>query len=250
MKLSIIIPVYNERKSLELILARIQAINLDQEIIIVDDGSTDGTREFLKKLSETQDPIPEMKIPPHPPFDKGGNGWISRIRIFFQDRNQGKGAALKRGIAEATGEVIIIQDADQEYNPEDYPKLLKPIAESRAEVVYGSRFLNNPRRAFIFQFYWANRFLTFFSNLCSGLALTDMETCYKLFKSEVIKSIFLEQNRFGFEPEITAKLAKKKVAIVEVPISYQGRSRQEGKKINWKDGFNAVWCILKYNLFN
>ncbi len=232
MKLSIIIPVYNERKSLELILARIQAINLDQEIIIVDDGSTDGTREFLRKLPETR--------------TQAGN----RVRIFFQDQNQGKGAALKRGIAEATGEVIIIQDADLEYNPEDYPKLLKPIAESRAQVVYGSRFLNNPRRAFIFQFYWANRFLTFFSNLCSGLALTDMETCYKLFKSEVIKSISLEQNRFGFEPEITAKLAKKKVAIVEVPISYQGRSRQEGKKINWKDGFSAVWCILKYNLFN
>ncbi|MDD5223536.1 MAG: glycosyltransferase family 2 protein [bacterium] len=229
MKLSIIIPVYNERKSLELILARVQAVNLDQEIIIVDDGSTDGTREFLKKLPEAQAGSP--------------------VRIFFQDRNQGKGAALKRGIAEAAGEVIIIQDADLEYNPGDYPKLLEPIAAGRAEVVYGSRFLNNSRRVFIFQFYWANRFLTFLSNRCSGLALTDMETCYKLFKSGLIKSIPLEQNRFGFEPEITAKLAQKKVGITEVPISYQGRSRREGKKIKWQDGFNAVWCILKYNLF-
>jgi glycosyltransferase involved in cell wall biosynthesis len=209
-----------------------------------------------------------MKIPPHPPladtlgeprgqpshrlgqaFDKGGNGGISRVRIFFQNRNQGKGAALRRGIAEAAGEVMVIQDADLEYNPGDYPKLLEPIAAGRAEVVYGSRFLNNPRRVFIFQFYWANRFLTFLSNRCSGLALTDMETCYKLFKSGLIKSIPLEQNRFGFEPEITAKLARKKVRILEVPISYQGRSRREGKKIKWRDGFNAVWCILKYNLF-
>lgn len=230
MKLSIIIPVYNERKSLELILARIQAVNLDQEIIIVDDGSTDGTREFLQKLPEAQ-----------------AN---NRVRIFFQDRNRGKGAALRRGIAEAAGEVIVIQDADLEYNPGDYPKLLEPIAAGRAEVVYGSRFLNNPRRVFIFQFYWANRFLTFLSNRCSGLKLTDMETCYKLFKSGLIKSIPLEQNRFGFEPEITAKLARKKVRILEVPISYQGRSRREGKKIKWRDGFNAVWCILKYNFFD
>lgn len=230
MKLSIIIPVYNERKSLELILARVQAVNLDQEVIIVDDGSTDGTREFLKILPEAQAGSP--------------------VRIFFQDRNQGKGAAVKRGIAEAAGEVIIIQDADLEYNPGDYQKLLEPIAAGRAEVVYGSRFLSNPRRAFIFQFYWANRFLTFLFNRCSGLALTDMETCYKLFKSGLIKSIPLEQNRFGFEPEITAKLARKKIRILEVPISYQGRSLREGKKIKWRDGFNAVFCILKYNFFD
>lgn len=232
MKLSIIIPVYNEKNSLEQILAKIQALNLEKEIIIVDDGSTDGTREIIKKLSEAQPVAPDP------------------IRFFFQDQNYGKGAAIRKGIREATGEVITIQDADLEYNPGDYPELLKPIAGGQAEVVYGSRFSRNPRRAFIPRFYWANRFLTWLSNRCSGLALTDMETCYKMFTSEVIKSIALEENRFGFEPEITAKLARKKAKILEVPISYQGRSRREGKKINWPDGINAVWCILKYNFFD
>ena len=228
MKLSVIIPVYNERKSLKLILEKVRAVSLDQEIIIVDDGSTDGTRDFLLSL----------------PDSEPGTG---RIRVFLQEKNQGKGAAVRRGIREAVGEIIVIQDADLEYNPEDYRKLLKPILEGQAEVVYGSRFLNNPREAFIFQFYWANRFLTRLFNLCSGLTLTDMETCYKMFKSEVIKSIPLEQNRFGVEPEITARLVRKKVKILEAPISYQGRSRREGKKIKWRDGVSAVWCILKYN---
>jgi glycosyltransferase involved in cell wall biosynthesis len=218
-------PVFNEAGTIHTIVKRVQNVAIEKEIIIVDDCSTDGTRELLKGVQE------------------------ANIRIFYHDKNQGKGAALRTGLSHVTGDVCVIQDADLEYNPEEYHRLLKPILDGRADVVYGSRFLSSDeRRVLLFWHSLGNQFLTLLSNMFTNLNLTDMETGYKMFRVEVIKGMKLEQNRFGFEPEFTAKIVKKKWRIYEIGISYRGRDYLEGKKIGWRDGVAALWCIVKYNL--
>ena len=244
MKLSVVMPVYNEMRFIEEILKRVQAVDLEKEIIIIDDYSTDGTREFLQELMKAQQSVNPARLG----FSIGVKLRIDNIKIIFQEKNMGKGAALRRGFKEAQGDVVVIQDADLEYDPQDYHKLLEPIRRGEADVVYGSRFLGGPHRVLFFWHYLGNRFLTLLSNVFTNLSLTDMETCYKMFRQEVLNSIELEQNRFGFEPEVTAKVAKERWRIYEVPISYYGRTYEEGKKINWKDGIKAIWCILRYNL--
>ena len=226
MKLSVVIPVFNEAKTIREIIKRVQDVSIEKELIIVDDCSKDGTQDVLKTLSE------------------------SNIRVVTHRENMGKGAAIRTGLQQVTGDVVVIQDADLEYNPQEYHRLLQPILDGRADVVFGSRFLTTEeRRVLYFWHFLGNTFLTFLSNMFTNLNLSDMETGFKVFKAEVIRNINIEENRFGFEPEITAKIAKRRYRIYEVGISYSGRDYSEGKKIGWKDGVRAIWCILKYNLF-
>lgn len=227
MQLSVVIPVFNEKNTIRDIIDRIKSSPVkDIEIIVVDDFSTDGTREILR---ESIEPLV--------------------ARIIYHEKNMGKGAALRSGFKEVTGDYVIVQDADLEYDPSEYPLLMKPMIEGRADVVYGSRFSGmGPHRVLFFWHYAGNLLLTLVSNIFTNLTLTDMETCYKMFRREIIQSIQIQENRFGFEPEITAKIAKTKCRIYEVGISYYGRTYDEGKKIGWKDGFRALYCIFKYNL--
>jgi glycosyltransferase involved in cell wall biosynthesis len=227
MKLSVVMPVYNEQATLAEVISRVLAVPLDVELICVDDGSTDGSRELLAQL-----------ISAHP-----------QVRVLLQPKNIGKGAALRRGIQEATGDYVIIQDADLEYDPSDYPALLRPLIEGKADVVYGSRFTGSgPHRVLYFWHSVANHILTLISNALTNMNLTDMETCYKIFRREILQSIPIEEDRFGFEPEITVKIAKRRLRVYEVGISYWGRTYEEGKKIGWKDGVQALFCLLKYTL--
>jgi glycosyltransferase involved in cell wall biosynthesis len=246
MKVSVVIPVYNERGFIEEVLLRVQAVPIDKEIIVVDDRSLDGTRLLLEELDKAQS---EGKRQVSVQNGKS-QLQLGNIRFLFQAENCGKGAALRRGFEAATGDIILVQDADLEYDPKEYPKLLEPILDGRADVVYGSRFMGSPQRVHYFWHYAGNKFLTLLSDIFTNLKLTDMETCYKVFRREVLQGIKLESNRFGFEPEITAKIAKGNWRIYEVGISYAGRSYAEGKKITWRDGFTALWCILRFNLFD
>lgn len=231
MKLSVVIPVFNERATISELLRRVAEAplpdGLELETVVVEDGSTDGTRELLRGFAQEG----------NPPF-----------RLVEQPRNQGKGAALRRGFQEATGEIVLVQDADLEYSPRDYPRLLDPILQGEADVVYGSRFLGGPHRVLFFWHYLGNKALTTLSNMLTDLNLSDMETCYKVFRRELLEGVTLRSNRFGIEPELTARFARKGARIYEVPISYHGRTYAEGKKIGWKDGLVAVWAILRYNL--
>lgn len=228
MKISVVIPVYNEVRTIAEIVTRVQSVALEKEIIIVDDGSTDGTQNRLKDIDQSQ----------------------NNVKIVYHDRNQGKGAALRTGFESVSGDIIIIQDADLEYDPKEYPKLLEPLLDGRAEVVYGSRFIGGAHRVLFFWHYVGNKALTLLSNVMNNINLTDMETCYKAFKSQILKDISIKSNRFGYEPEFTAKVAKKGFRIYEVPISYNGRTYSEGKKINWKDGIVAIFTILWFKFFD
>ena len=227
MKLSVVVAAFDERATIAEVIRRVRAVDvgLDKEIIVVDDGSADGTREILQALA-----IPELKVVLH-------------------GKNLGKGAALRTGFAKAEGNIVLVQDADLEYDPREYPRLLEPILDGRADVVYGSRFLGGPHRVLYFWHYVGNRFLTTFSNMLSNLNLTDMETCYKVFRREVLGKIELKSSRFGFEPEITMKVAKLKCHVYEVPISYSGRDYSEGKKIGWRDGLAAIFHLVRFRFF-
>ena len=225
MKLSVVMPVYNEKATLRQVVERVLSVGLEIELLCVDDGSSDGSRDILAELAQSN----------------------PRMRVFLQPRNMGKGAALRRGIQEATGDYVIIQDADLEYDPNEYSKMLEPLQSGQADVVYGSRFLGGgPHRVLYFWHSVGNWLLTLLSNMITNLNMTDMETCYKVFRREVIQSIPIEENRFGFEPEITVKIAKRGLRVYEVGISYWGRTYEEGKKIGWKDGVRALWCLAKY----
>jgi glycosyltransferase involved in cell wall biosynthesis len=227
MKLSVVMPVYNERATLREVVRKVLSVAIEIELICVDDGSRDGSREILAQL--------QAEYPP--------------IRVLLQPQNMGKGAALRRGIQEATGDYVIIQDADLEYDPEEYPLMLEPLLQGKADVVFGSRFLGGaPHRVLYFWHSVGNRALTLLSNCLTNIHLSDMETCYKVFRREIIQSIPIEENRFGFEPEITVKVARRNLRIYEVGISYWGRTYEEGKKIGWKDGVRALYCLLKYSL--
>ena len=227
MKLSVVMPVYNERVTLRQIVERVLAVPMEIELLCVDDGSRDGSREILAELGQT-----------HP-----------RVRVLLQPQNQGKGAALQRGIQEATGDFVLIQDADLEYDPADYPGLLAPLLQGKADVVYGSRFMGGaPHRVLYFWHSVGNWILTLLSNMLTNLNLTDMETCYKAFRRSILQQIVLQEERFGFEPEVTVKVAKRRLRVYEVGISYSGRTYEEGKKIGWKDGLRALWCLVKYSV--
>ena len=230
--LSIVIPVFNEEATVEKLLGRVAEAPLpegvDREIVVVNDASTDGTRDKLQEIQQAG---------------------ILDFRLFHHEVNQGKGAALRTGFAQVNGDIVLVQDADLEYHPREYPRLLQPILDGEADVVYGSRFGGGPQRVLFFWHYVGNRMLTLLSNMFTDLNLSDMETCYKIFRREVLDQLELRSNRFAIEPEITAKIAKQRVRIFEIPISYYGRTYAEGKKIGWKDGFAAIWAIVRYNLF-
>jgi glycosyltransferase involved in cell wall biosynthesis len=227
MRISVVIPVYNEAETIQEVLARVQAVPLDKEIIVVDDCSTDGTRERLAGLAKSDN-----------------------VKVIHHDRNQGKGAALRTGFQAVTGDVVIIQDADLEYDPRDYPRLLEPIEDGRADVVFGSRFAGGgAHRVLLFWHSVGNKFLTLVANALNDLNLSDMETCYKVFRADILSWLTIRSNRFTFEPEFTAKVAKRHLRIYEVPISYSGRTYAEGKKIGWRDGFAALWAIVRFRFF-
>lgn len=226
MLLSVIIPAYNEKDTIKDLIDKVASINIPKEIIVVDDCSSDGTKAILAQI------------------EKCG------VKVFYHEKNKGKGVAIRTALDHVTGDIVIIQDADLEYDPEEYPNLIRPIAEGKADAVYGSRFLGGPRRVLFFWHYVGNKIITTFSNMLSNLNLTDMETGYKAFRTEVIKNLNLKSNRFGFEPEVTMKLAKSKYRIYEVPIAYWGRDYSEGKKITWKDGAAALWHILRFRFFD
>ncbi len=231
--LSVIIPVFNERVTVRKLVDRVRAVAIRKEIIIVDDGSTDRTAQVVRDIADnsTDDPM-------------------NRIAVLFHEKNRGKGAAIRTGIAAVTGDIALIQDADLEYDPHEYPKLIEPILTGDADVVYGSRFLGFPRRVLFYRHMIGNKLLTFLSNVCTDLNLTDMETCYKVFRADVLKRLHLVSDRFDIEPEITAKLLKRRVRVFEVPISFNPREYAEGKKIRLRDAFHAVWALLRYRFFD
>ena len=226
MKLSVVIPVYNEMETIEEILTRVQSVPQDKEIIVVDDASTDGSREWLEQFS-------------------GEN-----VKVLFHSHNKGKGAALRTAFENVSGDIVIVQDADLEYDPREYGQLIEPILDGRADVVYGSRFTGGPQRVLFFWHYVGNKFLTLLSNMLTNLNLSDMETCYKVFRAELLQRFTVSSNRFGFEPEITAKFARLNCRIYEVPISYSGRNYEEGKKITWRDGLAAFFHIVRFKFFD
>jgi glycosyltransferase involved in cell wall biosynthesis len=231
MKLSVVIPVFNEARTVESLISAVQGVDsgLPKELVVVDDCSTDGTGAVLERVAAG-----------HP-----------EIRLVRHERNRGKGAALRTGFASATGDIVLVQDADLEYDPHEYPRLLQPILDGHADVVFGSRFIGGgAHRVVFFWHYVGNKVLTTLSNMMTNLNLTDMEVCYKVFKAEVLRSFPLREDRFGFEPEVTAKVARRRWRVYEVPISYYGRDYSEGNKIGWKDGFRALWCILKYRFMD
>ena len=238
MKLSIVMPIYNELATLREIVGRVTALDLDKELIMVDDCSTDGTRDLLIELRDGG----LARWLPNPEICRGTND----VRVLLQPVNMGKGAALRTGFAAVTGDIVVIQDADLEYDPRDIIPLIQPIRDEIADVTFGSRFIGSPRRALYFWHTLMNRGLTLASNMLNDLNLTDMETCYKAFRAEVVRAIDIEENRFGVEPELTAKVAKLRLRIYEVPVSYRGRTYAEGKKIGWKDGVRAIYSIVKY----
>lgn len=236
--LSVVIPVYNECSTIAEVIRRVRAVEVDKEIIVVDDGSTDGTRELLAAIASSRVLT-----------DATGTEVLDNVRFVFQERNQGKGAALRRGFEEARGDVVLVQDADLELDPSDYPALLSPIAAGKADVVYGSRFLGKSNDQVAFRYRLANRILTVSSNLMTGLKLTDVWIGYKVFRREVLRNIELKEDRFGFEPEFTAKIARRRCRVSEVPVSYACRSVEEGKKIRLSDGVKGMWATLRYFLF-
>ncbi|OLE67500.1 MAG: glycosyl transferase [Acidobacteria bacterium 13_1_20CM_2_68_7] len=226
MKLSVVIPVYNEISTIRELIERVRAVPIQKEIVVVDDGSTDGTRDVLLGMGSPD------------------------LVILYHQKNRGKGAALRTGFARVTGDVVLVQDADLEYDPSDYPRLLKPIIEGKADVVYGSRFGGETQRVLFYWHYVGNKFLTTLSNMFTNLNLSDMETCYKVFRADLLKPLRLRSNRFGFEPEFTVKVARLGCRIYEVPVSYHGRGYESGKKITWKDGVSAIGCIVWFRFFD
>jgi len=240
-KLSVVVPVYNEKNTIRQILQRIKAVPIRKEIIIVDDCSTDGTRDILREIEQEERATAEAEA-------ACDSRPLNTVRVFYHERNQGKGAALRTGFKHVTGTIVIVQDADLEYDPAEYPKLIQPILDGRADVVYGSRFIGETHRVLYFWHYIGNKVVTTLSNMFTDLNLTDMETCYKVFRREVIDEIAptLKANRFGFEPEITAKVAKRRLRVYELPISYSGREYSEGKKITWRDAISAMYWIIRF----